>query len=359
MSDYNYQYTVANKIIKDFENKAIEASVLAATPGSGKTTISQIVINNYLTKYPNTKVLVLTHGQNVLKNQYLDNLRNSFIKINFNFVDFNKTAKDIDSYQVFVGLPQSLKKIKLPKIDLLIVDECHQFYLKPLVSNIIKQLKPTHQLLMTGSPSEFIKINNLKNRYEINFIAGEDLMKKGVFSSVVMEVISTKKEDPIDVKLTKMMVHARQDNMNLSKIMIAVNTVEEGFIVASKLSSMGRKIALSTVKNDPEGREIGRFKNNECDTLIVVNRGVLGFSDNEITGMFDLKCSSNLDTSNQLFSRVLRKHPKGITKFYYRHGDRSAKDFNNQFIMLHKIKDLMKNSIYKRYDGTNLVVRFV
>lgn len=360
MSDFNYQNIIANKIIKDFDNEKIEASILAATPGAGKTTISQIVISNYLKKYPNSRVLVLTHGQNVLKNQYLDNLKNSFVKIDFNFIDFNiKNIKSLSDYQVFVGLPQSLKKINLPKIDLLIVDECHQFYLKPTVQKIVKEIRPTHQLLMTGSPSEFIKINNLNKKYEINFIAGEELMAKNIFSSVTMEVVPTSQKDSIDDNIMKMINHAKKENMNLSKIMIAVNTIEEGFSVASKLTKIGRKVALSTTKNDPEGVEIIRFKNNEFDTLIVVNRGILGFSDSEITGMFDLKCSNDLDASNQLFSRVLRKHPKNIMKFYYRHGDRSTKDFNKQFIMLNKIKHLMSKKIFQGYDGTNLVTRVV
>ena len=64
-----------------------------------------------------------------------------------------------------------------------------------------------------------------------------------------------------------------------------------------------------------------------------------------------------MDISNQLFSRVLRKHPKNVKKFYYRCGNRLTKDFNNQVLMLHKIKAMMRKSIFTQYDGENMQVK--
>ena len=98
------------------------------------------------------------------------------------------------------------------------------------------------------------------------------------------------------------------------------------------------------------------IKNGKYDTLVVVQRGILGFSDNDITGLFDLRCSTNVDISNQLFARVLRKHPNNVKKFYYRAGEKHNKDFNSQVVMLHKVRSLMRKDIFKGYDGTNLTV---
>lgn len=79
MSDYSYQIHSAYKILADCQKPGSEAAVLAASPGSGKTTISHIVISKYLQQHPNAKVLVLTHGQNLLKNQYIESLQNPHV----------------------------------------------------------------------------------------------------------------------------------------------------------------------------------------------------------------------------------------------------------------------------------------
>ena len=151
MSDYGYQTYSANKLLADCQKTGVEAAVLAASPGSGKTTISHIVISKYIKQHPNAKVLVLTHGQNLLKNQYIESLQNPHVEVSYTFGEFGQDV------QVQIGLPQAIKKYPYNFVDLLIVDECHEFYLKKMVQNIVKKLKPKHQLLMTGSPSGAIR----------------------------------------------------------------------------------------------------------------------------------------------------------------------------------------------------------
>jgi len=355
--NYNYQFDSAQKIIIDITTKNIEAAVLAATPGSGKTTISQIAIQKYIHKYPNAKILVLTHGQNLLKNQYIDNLNNPHFDIDFTFCDINNIPKDLP--QVFVGLPQSINKLPIQNIDLLIVDECHEFYLKPMVQNIIKKLRPNHQILLTGSPSEFIRLKNSGKRYEITFISGSELIDNDIFSSVEMDVVPIKGKRILNSigHIQKMFEHAKIKNKDLSKIMIAVNNVKQANEISNYLKFLGRNVALSTFRNDKESNKVKQFKEGVFDTLIVVQRGILGFSDNNITGLFDLRCSPDLDISNQLFSRVLRKHPDDVLKFYYRCGNKENSDFNNQVVMLHKIKAMMRKDIFTTYNGRNIVVK--
>jgi len=353
MMDYSYQSHSAKKILKDVLNPHNEASILAATPGSGKTTISQIVISDYIKKYPNARVLVLAHGQTLLKNQYLDSLKEPNVKIDFTFGEFS--SKFLGP-QVQVGLPQAIHKYPHDTIDLLVVDECHEFYLKPMVQSIIKKLKPKHQVLLTGSPSEFNKLIKEGKKYGITYISGDDLVNNNIFSSVEMEVVRVDYRKNAKESLSKMLNHAKKENKDLSKIMIAVRSVNEARNVAHYLKSIGRKVALSTHKNDRCNVMVKEFKKGNYDALVVVNRGILGFSDNNITGLFDIRCSKDVDISNQLFARVLRKHPKDILKFYYRCGQKEKNDFNNQVIMLHKIKAMMRNDIFKTYDGTNMEV---
>lgn len=355
--NYNYQPILADKILNNINNSETLASVLAATPGSGKTTIAQLAIQKYLHKYPNAKVLVLTHGQNLLKNQFIDTLKNPYFNVDFTYCDINDIPSPLP--QVFVGLPQSIHRLPLTKIDLLVVDECHEFYLKKMVQDIIKKLNPTHQILLTGSPSEFVRLKEEGKRYEINFISGSELIENDVFSSVELDVVEIKGKrlENTATNIQKMIDHAKRKNKDLTKLMVAVNNIKQAIEAANYLESLGRKVALSTFKNDKESDKIKDFKNGLFDVLIVVQRGILGFSDNDVTGVFDLRCSSDVDISNQLFSRVLRKHPNNVYKFYYRCGDKKTSDYNNQVIMLHKIKSLMRRDIFTKFNGLNLKIK--
>ena len=115
--DYSYQITAADIVLKNALSNKYLASILAACPGSGKTTVSHYVINNYLKMFPKARVLVLTEGQNVLANQYLSELVNPNIPINFSF---GPIGSDV---QVEVGIPQSINKRSQDTYNLLIIDE--------------------------------------------------------------------------------------------------------------------------------------------------------------------------------------------------------------------------------------------
>lgn len=352
MADYSYQTKAATEILENTLNPKNKAAVLAAAPGSGKTTISHIVISSYLKKYPNAKVLVLTHGQNLLKNQYIESLNEPNVTIDFEYGTFEQDK------QVMIGLPHSIKKLPVDKVDLLVVDECHEYYLKPMVQGIIANLKPTHQVLLTGSPSEFNRLKSTGEKYAMTYIAGNELVDNDVFSPVVMDVVDVKYKKNVTQTMEAMLKHAKKKNKRLDKIMVAVNTIKQANNVTYYLKSIGRNVALSTSKNDRSNTMVKNFKAGKYDTLVVVMRGILGFSDNNITGLFDLRCSDNVDISNQLFARVLRKHPENIQKFYYRAGEKKSEDFNNQVIMLHKVKSLMRTDIFRNYDGKNMKVSF-
>jgi len=351
MADYSYQDKAASQIFKNILDKNNKAAVLAAAPGSGKTTISHIVISSYLKKFPNAKVLVLTHGQNLLKNQYIDSLDEPNVPINFTYGTFEQNR------QVMIGLPHSIKKLPVDTIDLLVVDECHEYYLKPMVRSIVEKLKPNHQVLLTGSPSEFNNLKNMGERYAMTYIAGNELIDNDVFSTVEMDVVPVEYRKNVTSSIQSMIEHAKNKNKNLDKIMVAVNTINQAKNVAYYLESIGRKVALSTSKNDRSNTMVKDFKLGKYDALVVVMRGILGFSDGNITGLFDLRCSESVDISNQLFARVLRKHPDNVQKFYYRCGDKKTDDYNNQVLMLHKVKAMMRKDIFVNYDGSNMTVK--
>lgn len=345
--DFSYQIKAANKVLVDAMDKKYRASVLAACPNAGKTTISHHIINMALAKNPTAKIVVLTEGQNTLKNQYISELEKPNVPITFSFGDFASNA------QVRIGIPQSIDQLDWKEIDLLIVDEAQNFYHAPMVQDIIKRFSVKYQILMTGSPTKYNLHNqtHLINKYAIYYISAEDLQDFGVFSGVDVDVVRTKdKKNPIEA-IKSCMQEAYNKNDDLSKIMIACPNIAYAQSVATFMTMLGRKVSLSTSKNDPDDVEINKFKSDDTDVLIVVNKGVLGFNDKYMTVLFDMRSTSNLDASYQLFARVLRTHPKDLRKTYYRLAD---SDYNKQVLTLHRMIALMKRDIFMGYNGKNL-----
>lgn len=349
MIDYSYQNRAAKIVLNNALKKKYIASILAACPGAGKTTISHKIINEYLRKFPQARVVVLTEGQKTLKNQYLAELDSAHVPIKFTYGDFQSNA------QVRVGIPQSIKTLKWNSFDLLIVDEAHNFYLADMVQAIVKRFAPKHKVLMTGSPAKYTAYNQTSlYKYAIHYIAAETLRKMGVFSAVSMDVVSVEsRQDPCRA-MESVLAAAKSNKDNLSKIMVACPTIKYARAVSKFLASVGRNVALSTSENDSNDVAIKSFKQGQADALVVVGKGILGFNCKEITLLIDLRSSQNVDASYQLFARVLRTHPENIEKAYYRVAEKDH--FNREVLMLHKIKAITYQDVYVNYNGHNLEV---
>lgn len=349
-ANYSYQSKAADAILNQMMSGKYVSSVLAACPGAGKTTISQMIVNRYIAMLSGSKVVVLTEGQNTLKNQYTQELDQAHIKIDFSYGDFESNA------QVRIGLPQSISKLDWTSIDLLVIDEAHNFYFADMVQDIIRKLQPKHTLLMTGSPTKF-NLHNQNNRtqYGMYYIAADELQKMGVFSAASTDVVKvSNKKDPISC-IRSALQTAKNQGDDTSKIMVACPSIAYANSIASYMTEQGRKVALSTSQNDQEDLQIAAFKSGQADVLVVVGKGILGFNDSNITLLIDLKSSDNLDSSYQLFARILRKHPRGVSKNYYRIADT---DKNHQVLILHKMLGLMKKDVFMGFNGKNMKLEF-
>lgn len=340
MTNYNYQISTAKIIFDKTISCAYDAVVLAAAPNSGKSTIIIEILNLFFQQFPDIKVVVLTHNQNLLKDQMLESFRQGFVKPKFTFGEFGSDS------QVEVGIPSSRSKIT--GFDVLVVDEAHQYYKASMVEEIKEKFKPRYEILMTGSPSIYNQANQQSNKliYGIHYISGEELVENNVYSDIVIDVVQSGKDVIENYK--KAYDKLKEDKrFNDSKLMIACKTIDDAYILGNYLKTIGRKIAISTSDNDSKNLQIKRFKSGEADTLLVVNKGILGFSDNNVTALIDLKSSKDIDTRNQLFARILRKHPDGIKKFYISTATKSG--FNKEVELLYKVANLMKKEVFQTY----------
>ena len=347
---YDYQSIAADKVLENLYSGKFIASGLFSIPGSGKTTMSFHILNKYLYEHPKAQVVVLTHGQNTLKLQYLEDLKNPNIPIDFTFGTFD------DKAQVLVGLPQSLKKIiNIPKIDLLVIDEAHEYYGAAMVQNFISNRNIKNIILLTGSPSQFNLHNQINvSKYGTHYIAGSDLQDLGVFSEVDMDLVVT---SSVSIREQLKLAFNKLDDKKAdrSKVMIAVKSINDANNANIYLKAIGRKVSLSTSENDSDNEELDKFKSGVTNTLIVVKKGILGFSDNMITALIDLRESQDVEINFQLMARILRVHPKITPKTYLK----LSKKNNDGVIMLEKMLALMSRDIYTKYNGKNLTVEIL
>lgn len=371
----NYQTDVLAKIKTSMSKQ--EVTVFAACPSAGKTIMSIYVIEDYLIEHPLAKVLVLTHGTTILRTQFcevLDEIKPDFTSnLVEKFTDYNCNK------QVNVCLPQTLTGHTLPHIDLLIVDEAHQFYFANMVQDIIKQTKPSKQLLLTGTPSIFIEKN-----YPIIPIPLMVIYDEGMCADVSVEIATSDynfdiikdynedKELKGEIEIKNSETKKTLDDL-LSKIILKLNNIENNWHSALKsmkktmfacrsqaqatqikqyFDTIGINSALSISDIDTDSSEIQRFKSEDnCLILIVVGRGILGFNYSKLVNIIDMSTSQNIDRIYQLFCRVVRKHPDGDKKLFFKIAPKDRSTYY-QFVMT-GVLALTSEEFFTKYNGKN------
>jgi superfamily II DNA or RNA helicase len=343
MDKYNYQPIAASNVLIDALSQQYEASVLAAAPGAGKSTILIYILNMFFEQRKHGKSMILTHNQNILKNQMINGFEVPNVEVKFTYGEINGDS------MVQVGLPGKIEQMS--EIDLLVVDEAHEYFWEKMYNNVIEKCKPKYIILMTGSPSYFIRYNKAASmsrrntkKFAIHFISARELLERGIFSPVDLDVV--KSESIQDV-----VEYAKKQDYDMTKIMVACKDILKANEIANYLTSTGRRVSLSTSHNDFYNDEVDKFVKNQTNTLVVVNKGVLGFSDNELTMVIDLKCSKDIEVRNQLFSRLMRKHPDGRKKYYL--SICREEKYKEEVYLLNDMVKLMDRKNLITYDGTD------
>jgi len=368
--------------IKTSINKQ-EITILAACPSSGKTIMAIYCIEDYLRNYPNHKVLILSHGTTILRSQFNEVLDEVYanIKPGFKYNLVEKFSEYNENAEINICLPQTLNGNILNKIDLLVVDEAHQFYFADMVQNIIKQTRPSKQLLLTGTPSVFIEkgfpiisvplmviydegmVSDVgieiacSNYYNFDIIKdfNED---KELKNEIKIKNSETKKT--LDDLLEKIMVRLNESKINnwesalksMKKTMFACRSQQQAIQIKLYFDNIGINSALSISDTDSNSSEIQRFKTeNNCLILIVVGRGILGFNYPKLVNIVDLTLSQNIDRIYQLFCRIVRKHPNGDKKLFFKIATKEKSDYY-KYIMT-GVLALSSEEFFTKFNGKN------
>lgn len=333
--------------------------VLALCPGGGKTEVAISVIVDTLKKNSKARVLVLTHSTNILKKNFMDRMNDYDLPFNDYGTDFNP------KHRVHISLPNSEDKIN-GYYDLVIIDEAHENYLAKRMQRIIQEVKPKKQILLTGTPSVFIKrkeydgniyvlaaneistehfaklqIELVETTYNWKKFYNNDLTLK---TSVVLTKDKTDKalhnifESLLDrlkynlsvaefnkIKLLPKLTGKGKEKLSnwfgvynkIGKTIIYCYRQNQADDVYNVLKKHGVDCLVSHGRNDPNGIEIDKFTDyqDKHQVLIVVGRATLGYNNVNLMNIIDMTGTHNPNEIYQMFARVLRGGPE-MQKFY-------------------------------------------
>lgn len=393
LKQLGYQSEKMNEVIQSIATQELP-TVFAACPSAGKTLMSICMIDTILKDNPDFRVLVLAHGTNVLRSQYAEEVAGA----NPDFTYCEVTSKqDMEqcTAQVVVAIPQSIRTIKnMPKFDLIVVDEAHQFYFAEMVQTIIRKTKAKYQLMLTGTPSVFIL-----NEFPLITVTVNEILDYDMVEDLTVVVASsnyrTRREDfnqngdiredfftnqeqqtnntlddflgVLESKLKSVLkeftaLEAGVSTLTgwnlalkkLDKTMIVARSQEQARQIRNYFWKKKVDVALSTSDTDSTSSEIQRFKDDkDCRILIVVGRGILGFSFPRMINVVDMSGTQNIDRIFQLMCRVIRKHPEGRKKFFFKIAPKDL-EHNYEYIMTATMC-LCDETYYTKYNGENFL----
>lgn len=345
-----YQETIVLDIISKFGiNKPY---VLGSCPSSGKTEMAIEALIRLLESGKINRVLILAHSTNVLKENFYKRLIEYF---NESDIAVMRGQKDYNYDSIIqVMIPQNIKHVK-GKFDLIITDEAQHNVLAEdgNYGHIVEMVEPKFQLLLTGTPSKFVRQNDLldtgETPYHIN-CAGMDMIGLENFHNVRFDLIKSaygftnddynRTHDLTDInfsfKETETTINnviigavkniALRAGINLpknpnfilegqkliqsrkfGKTLIMCRNIEQANQIAKIISNLFKvRVEVSQSKNDTESINLDKFKNNEFDFLCVVNRAREGYDDKKIVNLIDITMTHNIDLIYQMFCRVVR-----------------------------------------------------
>lgn len=367
-----YQQGILNEVKETF--KTFNDVVIAAAPSSGKT----MMTIKFIQDNPDKDFLILTHGQNVLKDMWAEELK-----------------KFLGEFKnVVFGLPQSLSKKDLAEVDYVVIDEAHEFTFASMAKKILDKNKKAKKIYLTGTPSKFIK-----EKYHTIIIPAIDLIDQGFISDLYVGLFSTQAdirsddrnterdltgdgskklektvESDINSLLKEMIRRLKSTKLTkngpyrallskkfdafgvMNKTMIACASIKQANKVNEYLNKNGVKSVLSNSENDKDSEfivgEEGFLKNPEINVLVVVDRGILGFNMPDLVNVVDMTGSHNINRIYQLYARVMRKNDKLPNKYFFKIA--TVQEMQVTKFYMEASLCLMFKEFISKYDGTNL-----
>ena len=297
--------------------------------------------------------------------------------------------------QVIIGLPQLIKDhTKLLKnVKWLVVDESHKWYFADTIRNIIRDVKPKHQFLLTGTPFKF---NLHRSNYIIDYTSVKTLYSQGSIGDVNMQVLHTSlalsrmdwtsmtdnlradkrisKKD-LDKSFTEVIqelvkklklplkklstTHNVSKNAmsvfgKLQKTIIFTHGIQEANVISKYLETCGVNCITSHSKVDGEIAEesFNSFRDDkDIKVLVSVNRGKEGFDFPELYNIIDMTYSQNFEVVMQMIGRLLRPSKEETFKVFYKVAPRNTSGYFTDWMDC--LIQLFDDYWYSKFNGRN------
>jgi superfamily II DNA or RNA helicase len=342
-ADYSYQESLIERCFQSIISG--NRTVLAAAPGAGKTRMALRIVDRYLKRSPHARVLILTHGQVILRTQWSDMLKRFHPDLDHHVLESATEVRAALEKSVILGIPQTIQYVEEQfEVDLLVIDEAHHYYHGEMISDFIERNQPKNRLLLTGTPSLYVG----RPEYRIYGVTAQELVDYNVITDPLIELAEAKylltmgdynnqyelkqgarfsnssTSETLDLLLGRLQSKYRDDPTkhqwskpdgqwgdllkNLHKTMIVCHSQNQARDVSAYFTnrSISHELSISDLGKDSDA--ITRFKENkDCPLLIVVNRGILGFDYDDLMNLIDLSGSLNVNKLFQMLCRVVRR----------------------------------------------------
>jgi len=349
LSPRPYQSDAVNRICKSHLDNSTSRVVLAASTGSGKTEMSIMIIEHFITAGLG-RVLVIAHHTNIIKSNFIDRLQ--AYNPQFTYSDTDQSA------DCFVAIrSKSIDNVDASQFDLLIVDEAHQNYFAKTIQNITCCVN--HQVLLTATPSKFVAAGgfdiipiarlDIPNQYfaDLHFrVVNSDTALTDDDFNHDKNVKTSKRFNRSDIKSQCDVVIPLLDN---NKKLFICKDINQATQVANYLTKNGFSTQVSDSKCDPDGTIIDQFKSGVINSLCVVDRMRVGYSDNDLFHTVDMSFTHNPDVIMQILSRSNRGNQSQLKTY--------IKLTNNTFNVKTRFALSVALCLYRsdnlvKYDGT-------
>ncbi len=394
------------EILTDPDFYANGKIVVAGSVGFGKTNVEVMASRIESIIKGKVKTLIIPYATRVLRSNFYERYEELFPGM----ACILDTKEDLLAWEnsdcpVGIALPVFLEK-NLPdsfKIDNLVVDEAQAWYFaeqskkrneKGTITKIIEKTKPSRQVLLTGSPYKF---NAKKDEYKMYHVSTEQMRAKGRVADLKIEVAQTsisikpndytkrfggvKEEKFQDVKINRKVVRELckeiikkvklpryskewyQINRLTDRAMYVLGKMGKTIIFCAGvdqandwyeiIKSSGEvnrdRILLSHSQNDKDSENFDKFKNGEADILIAVDRGQLGYNDDELVNVIDATFTWNPMLVQQMKGRAMRPNDTISKKYFIKVAAAGMGYHVTNFMTC--VLSLCRTDIYSTFEG--------
>ena len=354
---HSYQEQLYRNLVDFTRSKESQVIVVAATTGFGKTEL----ICRLAKENPTLRILILPHGQTVLRDNFQDRLK--LRGIDYYTLEAGQPHEMANEYNVVCSLPQTIhRKLKdLNQFDIMIIDEAHQYYGsdKKMYRNLLNWHGDRKQILLTASHYN-LNFDKLFFSREAALSAGAITDPEFINTPVKVRVNSGEYNSSGDLK-EQVTIFDRGgykkhllpviDAYGSKTMMVSLHSeaaVNELYQTLQKTPRWKDKVTRDTYRNKGG---LSLLKAGKKQICLVVYKGILGFDYKNLEVFIDCSFTQNINRIDQSFGRIVR-HPDNNARSQKTFIKIVPSDNIDEFIIFSSaVIALGNDTIYRTWDG--------